>query len=147
MNGPYQTGDQAAAASLWSRQRADRPAHADTDMDAVNWADLTGALDEAGVELGAFDRSIIGWLAGWEPAIVAVISGLIGRARHAGLTAADRRTVLAALDVAADAKRDAAERCADCDGEPDGGLCGTCEGRLAQADEFDALAERIGGAS
>jgi hypothetical protein len=57
----------------------------------------------------------------------------------------DVRTVLDALDVAADHKRDLAANCPDCDGDPAGtaDLCGTCEHRLAVADEYDALAERI----
>lgn len=59
------------------------------------------------------------------------------------LSLADLRTVLDALDVAADHKRDAADICGDCDGYPDGELCGSCEHRLRVADEYDALTERI----
>lgn len=59
----------------------------------------------------------------------------------------DIRTVLDALDVAAEYKRDAADVCGDCDGYPHGDLCGTCEHRPRVADEYDALRERIGGQS
>jgi hypothetical protein len=38
----------------------------------------------AGIDLGAYDHAIILWLAGWEPSTVAVIAGLITRARQAG---------------------------------------------------------------
>jgi hypothetical protein len=45
------------------------------------------------------------------------------------LTAADTRTVLDALDVAADCKRDRVANCPDCDASP-ADLCGTYEWRL-----------------
>jgi hypothetical protein len=61
----------------------------------------------------------------------------------AHISALDLRTVLSALDVAADAKRDAADVCGDCDARPDGALCATCEWRLAQAEEYDALAGQL----
>jgi hypothetical protein len=58
------------------------------------------------------------------------------------LEAAQLGTVLDALDVAADYKRDRAAGCPDCDASP-AELCGTCEWRLARADEYDALAEAL----
>jgi len=60
----------------------------------------------------------------------------------AALRPADLGLVLDALDVAADYKRDRAATCPDCDASP-ADLCGTCEWRLQQADEYDALAEKI----
>jgi hypothetical protein len=60
------------------------------------------------------------------------------------LTDAQRDTVLDALDVAADYKRDRAATCPDCEASP-AELCGTCEWRLAHADEYDALAETLRG--
>jgi hypothetical protein len=60
------------------------------------------------------------------------------------LTEAQRSTVLDALDVAADYKRARAATCPDCEASP-AGLCGTCEWRLARADEYDALAETLRG--
>ena len=44
---------------------------------------LHAACYRSGVELGAYDRRILEWLAGWEPATVAVIAGLITRAGQA----------------------------------------------------------------
>ena len=41
---------------------------------------LEEACAAAGVELGAYDRSILEWLAGWEASTVQVIIGLITRA-------------------------------------------------------------------
>lgn len=49
---------------------------------------LCEALTAAGVELGAYDHRIVGWLAGWEPQTCAVIAGLITRAHHAGVVTA-----------------------------------------------------------
>jgi hypothetical protein len=103
--GPFDTERPAAAASLYARQG--RP----HDITAVNLAELTATL--ANIELGAFDRHVTGWLAGFEPATVAVICGLISRARQPGpvLDRDQLRMVLAALDEAADHKRDLAASC------------------------------------
>jgi len=51
---------------------------------AANLAALTEAANVAGVELGDYDRQILGWLAGYEPAMCAVIAGLITRAAERG---------------------------------------------------------------
>jgi hypothetical protein len=45
---------------------------------------LDAACTAAGVDVGAFDDRILGWLATWEPTTCAVIAGLITRARAAG---------------------------------------------------------------
>lgn len=42
----------------------------------------------AGVELGAYDRHILDWLAGWNDSTCAVIAGLIHRGHESGKTAA-----------------------------------------------------------
>ncbi len=57
------------------------------------------------------------------------------------VTLADRdiSTVLAALDDAADYKRDRAETCADCSDQ----ACLTCQIRLQGAQEYDRLAARV----
>jgi len=61
----------------------------------------------------------------------------------------DVATLLDALEVAADYKRDRAETCPDCDGAPAGSpdICGTCESRLHLAGLYDQLADRLGGGS
>jgi hypothetical protein len=46
----------------------------------ANRALLLDALNAAGVQLGAYDRRIVDWLANYEPATCAVIAGLITRA-------------------------------------------------------------------
>jgi hypothetical protein len=55
------------------------------------------------------------------------------------LTGADISTVLAALDLAAEYKRDHAEVCADCPDES----CVACQHRLRDARVYDRLADRI----
>jgi len=49
------------------------------------------------------------------------------------------KTVLAALDIAADDKRDRAAACADCTGQS----CPTCESRLQHARSYDRLAAHL----
>jgi len=55
------------------------------------------------------------------------------------LTGADLSTVLSALDIAADYKRDRAAACADCADQ----TCLTCQSRLRDAQGYDRLAARI----
>ncbi len=49
------------------------------------------------------------------------------------------KTVLAALDIAADYQRDRAELCADCAGQ----TCLTCESRLKDAQAYDRLSTQL----
>jgi hypothetical protein len=51
----------------------------------------------------------------------------------------DLRTVLAALDIAADHKRDRAQMCPDC---PDQS-CPACQSRLLDAEAYDQVAEQM----
>ena len=53
----------------------------------------------------------------------------------------DRRTILAALDEAAEYKRDRAAACAQCTGQS----CGTCQYRLQMATAYDHVAGRLTG--
>jgi hypothetical protein len=76
VSGPYESEQEAHAASLHELQGRKQ------DMRAMNLADL--GAECSGLQLGAYDRRIIEWLADWEPATVAVICGLISRARQAG---------------------------------------------------------------
>lgn len=49
-------------------------------------ADVLAALTEAldGVELGAYDRRIVDWLAGWDIETVGTVASLFYRCRQAG---------------------------------------------------------------
>ena len=55
------------------------------------------------------------------------------------LTGTDVGTVFAALDIAADYKRDRAAACADCADQ----TCPTCQSRLRDAQAYDRLAGQI----
>ena len=55
------------------------------------------------------------------------------------VSAAEATTLLAALDDAADYKRDRAATCADCAGQS----CTTCQWRLQAADTYDQMADRM----
>jgi hypothetical protein len=55
------------------------------------------------------------------------------------LTGAEVRTVAAALDIAADCKRDRAAACADC---PDQ-TCPACQSRLRDAQAYDQMADQM----
>jgi hypothetical protein len=81
--GPFETEREAHAFALkfggppgegWSILSADQ-----------NRQMLTRACEIAGVQLGAFDRPILGWLAKWEDDVCAAISAMIMRAGR-GLT-------------------------------------------------------------
>jgi len=134
--GPYETQRQAADSV---RHIIDRP--------PGSWTDgtlrlLEDACRAAGVQLGTYDSAILVWLAGWEPWAMAAVAGLISRA-HAGVLDEDgRRTVLDALDVAADHKRDMAANCTECEARPEG-LCPTCEWRMDGADAHDRVAAKL----
>ena len=55
------------------------------------------------------------------------------------LTDAEVSTVVAALDIAADYKRDRAAACADCGDQ----TCGTCQSRLRDAGAYDQMATQM----
>ena len=55
------------------------------------------------------------------------------------VTAGQVKTLLTALDIAADYKRDRAETCADCTGQS----CLTCRSRLQDAQAYDHLAAQL----
>jgi hypothetical protein len=85
--GPYEN-DRQAAATVREAYAAGPLAPRGT-MARFNRDRLTAACAAAGVELGAYDRRIVEWLAGWEPETVAVVVGLVVRA---GRAAVDGRT-------------------------------------------------------
>jgi hypothetical protein len=93
--GPFETEQEARESPAARHARAEtniavdaRPAvtrtagaaAAQRAVDAPNLAMLTDACEAAGVGLGAYDRRILAWLAGWEPATCAVLAGIIRRA-------------------------------------------------------------------
>jgi hypothetical protein len=134
-SGPFHTDRQALAASRYHQQR--QASQTGVSITALNGADLDAAL--SGVDLGIYDRQIVEWLAGWDPPTVVVVCGLITRARATALPPADRRTILAALDEAADDKRDRAANCPDCADQS----CGTCQYRHQTAQAYDDVAARL----
>jgi hypothetical protein len=86
MTGPFETERQArespAVRQVYAQFDADPGQGA---MTAPNLAMLTEAVNTAGVQLGAYDRRILEWLAGFEPQTCAVIADLIIRASEAPL--------------------------------------------------------------
>ena len=145
VTGPFATEREAREdPAVWAIYEAALTAWQPGALGEGNRRILSEALGGAGVKLGAYDARIVNWLAGYEPTTCAVVAGLITRAA-AKLAAGDLGTVLEALDVAADRKRDLVEVCGDCQYDPDG-RCGTCTSRLERADAYDALAAKLGGA-
>ena len=132
---PFHTDHEALNASLY-HQRG-RARNTELPATALNLADLAAVLSN--VELGAWDRRIVEWLAGWEPSTVAVVCGLIRRARTAELPPTDVSATLAAPDEAADHKRDRAANCPDCTDQS----CGNCEHWLQTAQAYDGVAARV----
>jgi len=132
---------------------------------------LAAVLASVAAELGSTYALVASRPGSWEASLVLdLVRGTVGHGDEglstyklaeaatapgapAMLTPEDRRTVLEALDVAAEYKRDRAASCPDCDASPalavglrPADLCGTCTWRLAQADGYGALAARLGGA-
>jgi hypothetical protein len=85
VTGPFETEQQAhelpAVRAVYAAFDRD---HGPGKMTPHTLAMLTAACEAAGVELGAYDRRILAWLAGWEPQTAAVVAGLITRAHQAG---------------------------------------------------------------
>jgi hypothetical protein len=82
VNGPFETEHEArqspavqAAYGAWSPRLG--------SLTGANHAMLFTACTTTGVELGAYDRRILRWLAGFEPQTCAVIAGIISRAASA----------------------------------------------------------------
>jgi hypothetical protein len=142
--GPFESEADARSASLY---HVEGGPDSGLSISKANLADLEAAT--SGLALGAYDRRILSWLAGSEPATVAVVCGLVRRAKHAAGVAirpAELAIVLDALDVAADYKRDRADTCSECNADP-ADLCATCDWRLHLASEYDSLAEQLRGRS
>ena len=79
--GPFHSESAAREAA----RRRSAPAEIGTEANRVM---LLNACAAAGVEPGAYDLTILGWLAGLEPAMCAVVAGLILRAASSQVTKA-----------------------------------------------------------
>ena len=81
MSGPYETEREALAdcADVYDAMRA-----REGEMQDLNKAVLKDACRSAGVELGEYDQSVLGWLAGFEPQSCQAVAEIIRRAasRH-----------------------------------------------------------------
>lgn len=77
MPGPYETERKALAdaAEVYDAMRSKRG-----QVHVLNLAVLEEACTAAKVELGEYDRSVIVWLAGFEPQQTQVVAELIRRA-------------------------------------------------------------------
>ena len=82
--GPYETRADTRPASLCQAVAVLPPTSPAGTARAVARQHLHAACAAAGVELGAYDREVLEWLAGWEPDMAQVVIGLIGRAHAAG---------------------------------------------------------------
>jgi hypothetical protein len=113
-----------------------------------NFLMLVNACEAAGVGLGSpasYDRQILAWLAGWEPATCAVVAGLITRAHAAGrdgLTVKQLATLGHALTDAIE-WRDPDGPCRACQAEP-GGLCEDHAGDVLRVSAYRQLAADLG---
>ena len=109
MSGPYETGRDAFedAAVLRTAVAAVDPGGDMTQAviaarSKVRTDYLFGVLAVAGVELGAYDRRIAAWVAGWDVETIQAIAGWVERAHAAGhgvLLAEVRRLKLLVADL------------------------------------------------
>jgi hypothetical protein len=145
--GPFQTEREAAASIRHQLAAATLgPPRTLTDR---NHRMLGQAAAMAGVELGAYDQQIVGWLAAYEPSTCAVVAGLVSRAHAAGrsrqvLPAGELATIAEALGEAAGLIRQQAATCSDCAASP-AEVCGDHELALDRAEEYERLAGLLGG--
>jgi hypothetical protein len=75
--GPFETEREA-------RHAADNWPNGGTANTTSNITMLVDVIAGNGVQLGAYDNTIIEWLAGYEPQMCAAIAGIIGRAARGG---------------------------------------------------------------
>lgn len=73
MSGPFET-ERAAWAAVAGFYETSSTRH------QTSFLVLSEVLEGAGVELGAYDRVVLEWLANYEPTVVAVVAGWIWRA-------------------------------------------------------------------
>ncbi len=83
--GPFESESQVrelpAMRAMWERWRAAYPRpEASAELHAAAAALIESACERSGVAIGAYDRRLINWLAGFDPDYCAVFAGLISRA-------------------------------------------------------------------
>jgi hypothetical protein len=87
--GPYQSERDTWSELLPARVRKELHSRLGQDLTGLSYdislSHLLASCESAGIELGAFDRSVLDWLAGWEPSTVQVVIGLVARAYAAGV--------------------------------------------------------------
>ncbi|MDA8321832.1 MAG: hypothetical protein M0030_18780 [Actinomycetota bacterium] len=86
--GPFDSEAQVrelpAVRAIWDRRRAAYPRpEASAEIRAAAAGLIEAACERSGVMIGAYDRRLIGWLAGFSPEYCAVFAGLISRAGSA----------------------------------------------------------------
>lgn len=116
MSGPFETEDQArltpAVRAAYEAMRTGKPGDRSACL-----AILAAACAAAGVELGAYDASILRWLANYEPQMCAVVAGLVARAagrdKPEAAQLAEIRLVLDAFDWETDDRQYALEQIGD----------------------------------
>jgi hypothetical protein len=74
--GPYEAEPRAETRAVYDQIRT-APVGG---MIKANETRLLAACERAGVQLGAYDRRVLHWLADWEPETVEVIAAIIDRA-------------------------------------------------------------------
>lgn len=79
-HGPYLTEQQASNEVDWET------AALYADRSKFNWDRLTFACAMSRISLGDYDKSMLSWLANWEPQLVQVFVDLIERAYANGIT-------------------------------------------------------------
>lgn len=85
IRGPYESERHAHADVAGIYAQCDRSYRRGV-MAEANLAHLRDSCERARVNLGTYDSRILAWVAGWEPEICAVITGLVTRAYAAGAT-------------------------------------------------------------
>lgn len=91
--GPYETesaaGNEPLLVAVRDLHRKGLIKSGDTDRRCRNTVmdHVLAACDQAGLEVGAYDRRTLEWLAGWEETTAQVMIGLISRAYAAGVAA------------------------------------------------------------
>jgi hypothetical protein len=138
-----------------ARCAADAAVDVYRDLSAGNRQMLDQACAAARVETGPYDHRILNWLAGYEPAMCAVVAGLISRANQAApgsvtLSPAQLRIVLDALaDAEVYREREGSTPCLACiDAPPSVGLCAEHGADFDAAQGYhDLSAGLTGGAS